>query len=169
MRVGYFWKHLLLRAQVSTVKSRGSSDLDWEQHFWLSAFSRFGCGCFFLVRCLFGELPDADANEHTRGTAALVKVQNIFKPSHAIVTTLFFYYDVLLESYAVVWWRRSSFLPVFRVSKMWEKLCMAHAFPKQLDPMGWTRRMHVLDLVSGLRLLVFFACTHTSQSLLPQT
>ena len=92
--------------------------MDREQYLWLGAFRRFGRGCVFLVRRLFGELPDADANEHTRGTAALVKVQNISKPSNAIVTTLFLYYDVLLESYAVVWWRRSSFLPVFRVSKM---------------------------------------------------
>jgi hypothetical protein len=49
------------------------------------------------------ELPDADANEHKRGTIALVKVQNIHQQSNAAVAPLPFYYDVLLESDAVVW------------------------------------------------------------------
>jgi hypothetical protein len=96
-------------------------------------------------------------------------VQNIPQQSYAFVTTLFLHYDVFLESHAVVWRRRPTFFSIFRVSQMWEKLCMAHAFLKQLDSMGWTRRVHELDLVSGLWLLVFLACPHTSQSLLPQT
>ena len=77
--------------------------MDREQYLWLGAFCRFGRGCVFLVRRLFGELPDADANEHKRGTTALVQVQNIPQQSNAAVATLPFYYDVLLESDAVVW------------------------------------------------------------------
>ena len=77
--------------------------MDREQYLWLGAFRRFGRGCVFLVRRLFGELPDADANEHKRGTTALVQVQNIPQQSNAAVATLPFCYDVLLESDAVVW------------------------------------------------------------------